>query len=253
MRFDVLTLFPDFFTSPLKQSILGRAIERGFLEVRIHNIRDFTTDRHRTTDDYPYGGGPGMVMKVEPVVRALESIVPHRDDSTKVILTTPQGELFDQAKARRLAELERIVIVCGRYEGIDERVREFVDIEVSVGDYVLTGGEIPALVLIDAIGRLVGGVVGDVDSVKDESFSRGLLEYPQYTRPEVFRGLRVPGVLLSGNHSEIELWRRRESLRRTLQRRPDLLEKAELTEEEKRIIDTLKHHTEDRHRRDTPQ
>ena len=238
MKFHVLTLFPEFFDTPLKQSILGRAIQRRLIEVHIVNIRDFATDKHRTTDDYPYGGGHGMVMKVEPVVRALEAI---SEDGPKptVILTTPQGTPFNHAMAKRLAGLQRIAIVCGRYEGIDDRIREFVDMELSIGDYVLTGGEIPALVIIDAVSRLLPGALGS-PSAQTESFVEGLLEYPQYTRPEVFRGLRVPEVLLSGNHKRIERWRRAESLRRTMERRPDLLEKAKLSEEDLELIEEIK-------------
>ncbi len=242
MKFDILTLFPDFFLSPLRQSIIGRAVDSGLLAVEIHNIRDFATDKHRTVDDYPYGGGPGMVMKVEPVVRAIESVTGGKDraEGTKVILTTPQGRPFNQRMAVELAALENIVIVCGRYEGVDERIRAFVDLEVSIGDYILTGGEIPALVLIDAVGRLVKGVLGASESADTESFSKGLLEYPQYTRPEVFRGMRVPGVLLSGDHGRIERWRRFESLRRTLERRPELLKDAELTDSDRLMLEELK-------------
>jgi len=255
MKFDVLTLIPGFFDSPLSQSVLGRAIERGLIEVRVHNIRDYATDRHRTTDDAPYGGGAGMVMKVEPVVRAIEAVREAGggegaggakgagttegadgekavrqaageggEDNTVVILATPQGARFDHATATRLSGLERLIIVCGRYEGVDERIRAFVDMELSIGDYVLTGGEIPALAVIDAVGRLVPGVLGCGDSAADESFAEGLLEYPQYTRPDEFRGMRVPDELLSGNHAEIERWRRAESIRRTQERRPDLLQ-----------------------------
>ncbi|MBI5560549.1 MAG: tRNA (guanosine(37)-N1)-methyltransferase TrmD [Deltaproteobacteria bacterium] len=239
MRFEILTLFPQFFSSPLKESVVGHAIERGIIEVRTHNIRDYATDKHRTTDDAPYGGGPGMVMKVEPVVRALESIVGKRGPETAVILTTPQGGTFNHKAALRLSGLERVVIVCGRYEGVDERIRAFAGMEISVGDYVLTGGEIPALAIIDCVARLIPGFLGDDSSAKTESFAEGLLEYPQYTRPEEFRGMRVPPVLLSGNHFEIERWRRKESLRRTLERRPELLGKTSLCEEDKEFIKEL--------------
>ncbi len=244
MRFDVLTLFPGFFVSPLRKSIIGRAVASGLLSVEIHNIRDFAADRHRTVDDYPYGGGPGMVMKPEPVVRAIESVTGESKkaglEKTKVILTTPQGRVFNQKMAGEFSGLENVIIVCGRYEGVDERIRGHVDMEVSVGDYILTGGELPALVIIDAVGRLVKGVLGKEESARTESFSGGLLEYPQYTRPEEFRGMRVPEILLSGNHQEIQRWRRRESLRRTLERRPDLLRSAHLTEQDRRILEDLK-------------
>ncbi len=240
MIFHVLTLFPDFFSSPLKQSIIGRAIERGILKVALHNIRDYAKDKHRTVDDTPYGGGAGMVLKVEPVVDCLEAV---RKKTTKektlTILTTPQGVTLRQPLVERLSGYEELIILCGRYEGIDERIRAFVDMEVSIGDYILTGGEIAALVLIDSVGRLVPGVVGEADSLKTESFSEGLLEYPQYTRPPEFRGMKVPEVLLSGHHEEIRKWRRKESLKRTLERRPDLLERAELTEEDRKLIKEL--------------
>ncbi|MBI5328248.1 MAG: tRNA (guanosine(37)-N1)-methyltransferase TrmD [Deltaproteobacteria bacterium] len=239
MRFDILTIFPDFFTSPLNQSILGKAIGKKLIEVCIHNIRDFALDKHKTTDDYPYGGGKGMVMKAEPIVRAVESVKGSLNPNAKVILTTPQGRQFDQQMARELAASSGLLILCGRYEGVDERVKELVvDDEVSVGDYILTGGEIPAMIIIDAVSRLIPGVLGSDMSAEDDSFSpsgisRGLLEYPQYTRPEAFRGNNVPEILLSGNHREIKTWRRMESIKRTLNKRPDLLEKIQLTEEEK--------------------
>jgi tRNA (guanine37-N1)-methyltransferase len=239
MRFDILTLFPEFFSSPLEQSIIAKAISRGLVEVHTHNIRDFATDKHRTTDDSPYGGGAGMVMKVEPVVRALEAIK-GPDEQTRIILTTPQGVPFVQKTARELAGLETIIIICGRYEGVDERIRAFVDMEVSVGDYVLTGGEIPALVIMDAVSRLIAGVLGDEASYLTDSFFCGLLEYPQYTRPEEFRGMKVPEDLLSGNHGLIERWRRKQSIRRTFKRRPDLFEEAEFTEEDRAIIGEIK-------------
>ena len=237
MRFDILTIFPDFFGSPLKQSILGKAIEKGLIDVGIHHIRDFALDKHNTTDDSPYGGGDGMVMKVEPIVRAVEAVKGSRKSEVKVILTTPQGRQLNQQIAAELAQSSNLIIICGRYEGVDERVKELVvDMEVSIGDYVLGGGEIPALVIVDAVTRLVPGVLGSDMSARDDSFSEGLLEYPQYTRPESFRGLTVPDILLSGNHQKIKNWRRRESIKRTLERRPDLLEKAQLTEEEKKAI-----------------
>jgi len=254
MRFDILTLFPDFFTSPLAQSITGRAIERGLIEVRLCNIRDYTTDRHRTADDSPYGGGAGMVMKVDPVVRALKDIRGAGDGPAektgsaegasvrrgKVLLATPQGVPFTHELAVELSALDDITIVCGRYEGVDERIRRYVDLEVSVGDYVLTGGEIPALVIIDAVSRFIPGVLGHEASPLNETFSEGLLEYPQYTRPEEFDGVKVPEVLLSGNHAEIGRWRRAQSLLRTKRKRPDLFEKLELTDADKKLIEGLK-------------
>lgn len=237
MRFDILTIFPDFFESPLKQSILGKAIEKGLIDVGIHNIRDFALDKHNTTDDSPYGGGDGMVMKAEPIVRAVEAVKGSRKSEVKVILATPQGRQLNQHIAAELAQSSNLIIICGRYEGVDERVKELVvDMEVSIGDYVLSGGEIPALVIVDAVTRLIPGVLGSDMSAGDDSFSEGLLEYPQYTRPESFRGLTVPDILLSGNHQKIKNWRRRESIKRTLERRPDLLEKAQLTEEEKKAV-----------------
>ncbi len=240
MKFSVLTLFPDFFSSPLSQSIIGRAIEKGLLEVSLHNIRDYAQDKHGTVDDTPYGGGAGMVLRVEPVVSCLDAVKKGcHAESTLTILTTPQGVRLDQRLVEELAGYQALIILCGRYEGIDERTRAFVDMEVSIGDYILTGGEIAALVLIDSVGRLVPGVVGQKDSLKTESFTTGLLEYPQYTRPPEFRGMRVPEVLLSGHHQEIRRWRRRESIKRTLERRPDLLDSAELTEEDIRFIKEL--------------
>lgn len=234
MRFDILTLFPDFFTSPLKHGVIGRAVSRGLLTVGIRNIRDFTDDGHRTTDDSPYGGGAGMVMKVEPVARAIEAVRGEGAETT-VVLATPQGARFSQETALKLKRRGRIAVVCGRYEGFDERIRELVDMEVSAGDYILTGGEIPALMIMDAVGRLIPEVLGEPSSPERESFSDGLLEYPQYTRPEDWRGMKVPSVLLSGDHASIERWRRRESIARTLSRRPDLIEKADLNDWERAL------------------
>lgn len=230
MKFDILTLFPAMFDGPLGQSILKRAADRGLIEVRCHAIRDYATDRHRTTDDYPYGGGAGMVMKVEPLTACLEDVLRDRPRS-RVILTSPRGRRLDQALAQELAAEAELVIVCGRYEGVDERLRELFPLEeISIGDFVLTGGEPAALVVVDAVARLLPGVLGCGESAEDESFAAGLLEYPQYTRPESFRGHDVPEVLLSGNHAEVRKWRRREALRRTLLMRPDLLETAPLDE-----------------------
>ncbi|MBI5643892.1 MAG: tRNA (guanosine(37)-N1)-methyltransferase TrmD [Deltaproteobacteria bacterium] len=239
MRFDILTLFPGFFDSPLRQSIIGKAIEKGILEVKTHNIRDYAQDKHKTTDDYPYGGGHGMVMKIEPLVRALEAVAAE-GPRPKVILTSPQGVPFNHALATELIAEERVAIICGRYEGVDERIKEFIDIEVSVGDYILTGGEIPALIIMDSVGRLIPGVLGEPVSKERDSFSDGLLEYPQYTRPEEWRGLRVPDILLSGNHGEIEKWRRRQSIERTCLRRPDLIQKTQLSPDDRKIIEEIK-------------
>lgn len=240
MIFDVLTIFPGIFNSPLAESLLKKASDRGLIQVRVRNLRDFADDRHRTTDDYPYGGGAGMVMKPEPVIRAVEALKAE-DPEAKSILLTPQGERFHQKMAQTMSGHNHYILICGRYEGLDERVRlAAVDLEISIGDYILMGGEIPALVFIEAVSRHLPGFLGCGQSVEEDSFSRGLLEYPQYTRPPVFRGMEVPEVLLSGNHAEIERWRRRESLRRTLLRRPDLLERAALSEEELSFLEELK-------------
>jgi len=221
MKIDVLTLFPAMFTGPLDESIVKRAREAGLLELKIHNLRDWTHDRHKTVDDRPFGGGPGMLLKVEPLFEAIESL---QRESTRVILLSPSGRKFDQATARELAQLDDLLLVCGSYEGFDERVREtLADDELSIGDYVLTNGALPAMVVIDAVARLLPGVLGDDESSHDESFSHGLLEYPQYTRPAEFRGMKVPEVLLSGNHAEIEKWRREQARLRTESQRPDLL------------------------------
>ena len=240
MTIDVITIFPKMIDAALAEGVVGRAREHGVIDVRARDLRDFTTDRHRTVDDVPYGGGPGMVMKPDPIFRAIEAIAAERGAPSAVILMTPQGRPFTQAEAQRLARLERLTIVCGRYEGVDERVaRTLVTDELSIGDYVLTGGELPALVVIDAVARLVPGVVGDADSVAEESFTRGLLDHPQYTRPALFRGEAVPDVLASGHHGEIERWRRRERLRRTLARRPELVDPAQLSDEERRELAAL--------------
>ncbi len=240
MRFDVFTLFPGVFAPYLEASMIGRAIERNLLAVNLHDIRAFTHDKHHITDDMPYGGGGGMVMKPEPIFRALEETlgVP---PSCPVILMTPQGRTFTAEIARELAALPHIALLCGRYEGIDERVREhIVTDQISIGDYVLTGGELPALVVLDAVARFLPGVLGDPDGAMDDSHASGLLEYPHYTRPEEFRGWKVPEVLLSGNHAEINRWRREQALLRTLQKRPDLLEKADLSEKDQKYIKSLK-------------
>lgn len=236
MKFDILTLFPAMFDGPLTESILKRATENGLIEVALHNIRDWALDKHSTADDSPYGGGAGMVMKVEPIAGAIES-VKLKSPRSKVILTTPCGRPFNHAVAGELSGEEGVIIICGRYEGVDERVRTlFVDEEISLGDFVLTGGEIAAMVIVDAVARLVPGVLGSDDSALYDSFADGLLEYPQYTRPPEFRGEKVPDVLLSGNHAEIAKWRRKESIMRTLASRPELLDGIELSKADKKLL-----------------
>ena len=226
MHFDIFTLFPDMFQGPFSESILKRAQERGLLSIALHNIRDAATDKHHVVDDYPYGGGAGMVMKPEPIFTAVEAV--HK--SGPIILLTPQGRLFNQQIARELAQEPRVTLICGHYEGIDERVLEhLVTDELSIGDYVLTGGELAAMIVVDATSRLIPGVLGGDESTLEESHSGNLLEYPHYTRPPEFRGWNVPDVLLSGNHAEIAKWRRKESLRRTKERRPDLFAKLDLS------------------------
>jgi len=236
IRFDILSTFPEMFESPFSSSLLKKAQEKGRVEICLHNIRDYTEDRHRMTDDAPYGGGGGMLMKVEPVDKALRSVVADRDN-IPVILLTPQGQVFNQGVAEELSLHPRIVLICGHYEGVDERIRtQLANREISIGDYVLTGGELSAMVLVDAISRLVPGVLGNADSAALDSFSSGLLEYPQYTRPSEYLGWTVPEVLLSGNHKMINAWRRKEALKRTWLRRPDLIEKMVLTEEDQKFL-----------------
>jgi tRNA (guanine37-N1)-methyltransferase len=235
MRIDVITIFPDLVDGPLRTSIMGRAVEAGLVEFGVHDLREHGIGRHRSVDDEPYGGGAGMVMRPEPLFAAVE---PLRDAGAQVILMDPAGERLTDPLARELATIPHLALVCGRYEGIDERVRTLVDREISIGDYVLTGGELPALVLIDAVVRLVSGVIAEA-SHEGDSFASGLLEHPQYTRPEVFRDLPVPPILRSGHHAEVDRWRRREALRRTLERRPDLLDGAVLNDEDRRELDQL--------------
>ena len=249
MRFDIFTLFPGIFESPLRESMLKRAIESGLLEVQLHNIRDYAEGRHQVTDDYPYGGGGGMVMKPEPVFAAVESVLGlemrnselgirnEGDSPFPIVLLTPQGRLFNQQAAFELAQADRVALICGRYEGFDERIREHLATdEISVGDYVLTGGEVAALVVVDAVIRLKPGVLGDPAGALDDSHSGGLLEYPHYTRPPEFRGWGVPEVLLSGDHAKVDRWRREQALLRTWRRRPDLLARAELTEADRAFL-----------------
>ena len=241
MKFDIITIFPEIFNSYLNESILKRAIERKLIEITIHNLRDFTKDKHRTVDDYPYGGGAGMVLKPEPFFSAVESIkadgIPRR-----TIMLSPQGKVFNQDIAFSMSKASNnLLFICGRYEAIDERVREnLVDEEISIGDYILTGGELPALVIIDGIARLIPGVLGDERSKEDESFTRGILDYPHYTRPPEFRGLKVPDVLLSGNHKDIWKWRRKEALKRTMLRRPDIIKKVSLSDEDYKLFSEIK-------------
>ncbi|SHH15193.1 tRNA (Guanine37-N(1)-) methyltransferase [Thermosyntropha lipolytica DSM 11003] len=236
MRIDILTLFPEMFVSPLNASILKRAQEKGKVVINLVNIRDYAGNKHGQVDDYPYGGGAGMVMKPDVVVRAIESV---RGEDSWVIYMSPRGKTLKQDKVRELAERKHLVLLCGHYEGIDERALAFVDEEISIGDYVLTGGELPALVLVDAVVRLIPGVLGDEKSAEDESFSRGLLEYPHYTRPSIFRDQKVPEVLLSGHHENIRLWRKKQSLLVTLLKRPELLLQREYDEEEKKLLQEI--------------
>ncbi|MFQ5883162.1 MAG: tRNA (guanosine(37)-N1)-methyltransferase TrmD [Candidatus Methylomirabilales bacterium] len=232
-RYDIVTLFPGIFSGPLHESILRRAQEKGLVEIQVHDLRDWTHDRHRVVDDLPYGGGAGMVLRPGPFFEAVDAL---REAGSQVLLLTPQGERFDHTIACALAEARHLVFLCGRYEGFDERVRTLADREISIGDYVLSGGELPALAVIDAVVRLIPGAVGDEDSVRHDSFVSTLLDHPQYTRPSVYRGLQVPEVLLSGDHEQIRRWRRKEALRRTLLRRPDLLKRAQLTEEDQALL-----------------
>jgi tRNA (guanine37-N1)-methyltransferase len=236
MRIDIVTLFPELFAQPLRTSIIGRGVESGVLEFSIHDLREHGLGRHRSVDDYPYGGGAGMVMRPEPLFAAIE---PLRAAGAHVVLLDPAGELLTDGLARDLAARPHLALVCGRYEGVDERVRTFVDREISIGDYVLSGGELPALVLVDVVSRLVPGVIQEA-SHEGDSFAAGLLEHPQYTRPDEFRGMAIPAVLRSGNHGDVDRWRRREALRRTLERRPDLLDAAELSDADREMLDDLR-------------
>ncbi|MFC2027817.1 tRNA (guanosine(37)-N1)-methyltransferase TrmD [Chloroflexota bacterium] len=238
MHIDIVTLFPNMFSGPFDESIIKRAVDNGLVEITIHNLREYGLGKHRVVDDYPHGGGAGMVLMAEPLFAAVEAV--NDDSKIPVILLTPQGRLFNQEVAEELASHSRFVLVCGHYEGVDERVREhLVTDEISIGDYVLTGGELAAMVVIDTVVRQLPGVLGSDESVKEDSHSNGLLEYPQYTRPQDFRGWEVPPVLLSGHHAEIAKWRREQAILRTLKRRPDLLEKAEITKEERQMLEKL--------------
>lgn len=240
VHIDILSLFPEMFESPFSTGTVKRAIERRMVSINVHNIRDYTHDKHHTVDDYPYGGGAGMVLKPEPIFEAVESIKPESDE-VPIILLTPQGRLFSQKVALELSKYARLILICGRYEGVDERVcSHLVTDEISIGDYVLSGGELAAMVVVEAVVRLLPGVLGSEVSPLDDSHVTGLLEYPQYTRPAEYRGWSVPEVLLSGNHAQISKWRHEQAISRTLERRPELLDKAELSEEERQLVNKLK-------------
>jgi tRNA (guanine37-N1)-methyltransferase len=240
VHFDILTLFPEMFAGPFEESIIRRAREAGLVTIALHNIRDYAAGRHRVTDDTPYGGGGGMIMKPEPIFAAVEAVVGQDPGEVPIVLLTPKGRLFTQQMAREMSRLPRLLLICGRYEGVDERVHRYLATdEISIGDYVLSGGEVPAMALVDAITRLIPGVLGDPGATFEDSHAEGLLEYPHYTRPPSFRGHDVPEVLLSGHHAEITDWRRRQALRRTHQRRPDLLARARLTEQDEAFLGGL--------------
>ncbi len=241
MRIDIITLFPSMFRGPFDESIVKRAREKGILEINLHNLREFTNDRHRTVDDLPYGGGAGMVMKPEPLFRAVEKVKEEKRSSSKIILLSPQGQPFVQERANKLAQEKDLILICGHYEGVDERVREhLVDEELSVGDFVLTGGELAAMVVVDAISRLLPEVLGCKDSILEDSFYETLLDHPQYTRPAEFRGWKVPGVLISGNHQRIREWREKKKLENTFKKRPDLLRIAKLSREQEKMLEQIK-------------
>ena len=240
MKFDIVTIFPRMIDAALAEGVVSRGIATGVLDVKVHDLRDHTTDRHRSVDDVPYGGGPGMVMKPEPLVKAVADIRSRRGTPEAVILLSPQGERFTQTEAARLSRLSHIALLCGRYEGMDERVPELVGArEISLGDFVVSGGELPAMIIVDAVSRLIPGVVGDEQSVAEDSFARGLLDYPHYTRPAEFAGLKVPDVLLSGHHADVRRWRKKAALARTLDRRPDLIERAALDDEDRALLEEI--------------
>lgn len=242
MHFDILTLFPGLFSGVFEDSIIKRACEAGLLSIALHNIRDYATGRHRVTDDTPYGGGGGMVMKPDPIFAATETVLGEQRGTTPIILLTPQGRLFTQQVARELARQQRLLLICGRYEGVDERVHQHLATdEISIGDYVLSGGEVPAMVIVEAVTRLIPGVLGDPAAPFEDSHAEGMLEYPHYTRPPTFQAYAVPDVLLSGHHAEIVRWRRQQALRRTWERRPDLLSHARLTDEDQAYLRRLEH------------
>jgi tRNA (guanine37-N1)-methyltransferase len=241
MKFDLVTIFPRMVEAGLAEGVISRGVERGLLDIKVHDLREYTIDRHRSVDDVPYGGGPGMVMKPEPLARAVEDIQARRGNPDTVVLLSPQGRRFTQAEAARMSRLRHVALLCGRYEGMDERVRTLVATEeLSIGDYVLSGGELPALVIVDVISRLIPGVVGDARSVEEDSFSRGLLDYPHYTRPSEFSGEKVPDVLMSGHHEQVRRWRKKTAIQRTLERRPELLDMAALDDEERALLDEIR-------------
>ncbi|TET10124.1 tRNA (guanosine(37)-N1)-methyltransferase TrmD [Candidatus Aerophobetes bacterium] len=241
MRVDIITLFPSMFKNPFDESMIKRAKEKGILKIKLHDLRQFTHDKHRTVDDAPYGGGAGMVMKPRPLFEAVEKIKEEIDSSSRVILLSPQGRPLNQEKVKELAKERVLIFICGHYEGVDERVREhLVDEEISLGDYVLTGGELAAMVVVDAVARMLPGVLGSEDSAREDSFYKGLLDYPQYTRPSDFRGWKVPSVLLSGNHQKVKEWRRKKMLEATLRKRPDLLETLKLNQEDEKLLEEIK-------------
>lgn len=236
MEIKIFSIFPEMFDGPLNSSLLGKAQDKGVLSIEVIDFREYSTNKHRAVDDYPYGGGVGMVLQPEPVISALRDRLDLEDPEQEIILMTPQGKVFTQEDAKKLAQKKKLAFVCGHYEGFDERIRSFATAEYTIGDYVLTGGEIPAMVMVDTISRLVPGVIKEQESFEEDSFYQGLLEYPQYTRPQVFEGMAVPEVLMSGHHEKIRLWRKKESLRRTLLRRPDLLENYQMSAEEKKLF-----------------
>jgi len=245
VKIDIVTIFPPMIHAALADGVVGRAVAGGVVDLKVHDLRDYTADRHRVVDDMPFGGGPGMVLKPDPMFAAVDAIRAARGSPASVVLTSPDGERFTHAEAERLSRLDHIVILCGRYEGVDERVRTALATEtLSIGDYVLSGGELAALVIVDCVARLVPGVVGDEASVAHDTFARGLLDYPQYTRPAEFRGMRVPDVFLSGHHREIERWRRREALARTLRHRPEMLESAALDSQDEALLNELRENKE---------
>ena len=236
MEIKIFSIFPEMFDGPLNSSLLGKAQDKGVLSIEVIDFREYSTNKHRAVDDYPYGGGVGMVLQPEPVISALRDRLDLEDPEQEIILMTPQGKVFTQEDAKQLAQKKKLAFVCGHYEGFDERIRSFATAEYTIGDYVLTGGEIPAMVMVDTISRLVPGVIKEQESFEEDSFYQGLLEYPQYTRPQVFEGMAVPEVLMSGHHEQIRLGRKKESLRRTLLRRPDLLENYQMSAEEKKLF-----------------
>ncbi len=241
MFFDILTLFPDMFKSPFSRSIIGRARDEGIIDIDIIDIRNYTQNKHNVTDDYPYGGGPGMVLKIEPIYRAVNRINNKRSGDYPIILLSPQGEKLNQRKVKQLQKYDGLVLVCGRYEGFDERIRENIATEeISIGDYVLTGGELPAMVIVNAVARMIPSVLGDEASKEDDSFYQGLLSYPQYTRPREFKEMKVPDILLSGNHQKIDQWRQKQALKRTYLRRPELLKRLELNPDQKKLLKEIK-------------